>query len=187
MGRHRRRGTTATWLPTHLADAQGRVSPHSFLLALKHAETYSRENGAEEILHYEGLLKGVQVASHVRSQELMEDYPWVEAVLAPLKDLSVPCNRKELIHRWQEAQVVATIMPLIQAEDRSWLPPYILVDRPEAPQPEAALIEVLVELGVLSYLTDDRLNMPDIFRVAAGIGRKGGVQVLTHFSPQMEN
>jgi len=55
--------------------AKGQVSPRSFLLALKRAEEVSRERNAEEILHFEGLKKGVQDASRVRKQELMEDYP----------------------------------------------------------------------------------------------------------------
>ena len=37
MGRDRRRGKTYTWVPLHLADAKGQVSPRSFMLAMQRA------------------------------------------------------------------------------------------------------------------------------------------------------
>ena len=37
MGRDRRRGFPYTWIPNHLADTEGRVSPRSFLAALRTA------------------------------------------------------------------------------------------------------------------------------------------------------
>ena len=38
------------------------------------------------------------------------------------------------------------------------------------------LIEDLIELGMLLRLPDDRLQMPDVYRIAFGLGRKGGVR-----------
>jgi hypothetical protein len=180
MGRDRRRGKTYTWVPTHLADAKGQVSPRSFLLALKRAEEVSRERNAEEILHFEGLKKGVQDASQVRKQELMEDYPWIEQVLDPLKGMTVPCTKEELIRRWEEDQVVDAIRhPGKPADnDKAYLPPHAMEDRLGGQKPEEALIEALIEIGVMNRLSDERLNIPDLFRVAAGIGRKGGVRAI---------
>lgn len=44
--------------------------------------------------------------------------------------------------------------------------------------PKDALIEVVIEIGVMSRMADGRLNMPDLCRVAAGIGRRGGVRAI---------
>ena len=39
-----------------------------------------------------------------------------------------------------------------------------------------ALIQALIDIGVANRIPDGRLNIPDLFRVAAGMGRKGGVK-----------
>lgn len=44
---------------------------------------------------------------------------------------------------------------------------------------EQALIQTLIEIGVMSTIPDGRLNIPDLFRVAAGIGRRGGVRAIS--------
>ena len=40
------------------------------------------------------------------------------------------------------------------------------------------LIQDLTDLGILQPLPDGRLQMPDVYRVAFGLGRKGGVKPL---------
>lgn len=186
MGRNRRRGRTYTWLPTHLADAKGQVSPRSFLLALKHAHTATQERLADEtlLLHYEGIKQGVQEASRIRLQELQEDYPWIRQVLAPLQGMTVPCTAEELRQRWRAEGVVDAISSPppddaeAEADDRAYLPPHALEYVPPSRTPEDALIEAVIEIGVMSRIADGRLNMPDLFRVAAGIGRRGGVRAI---------
>jgi hypothetical protein len=42
--------------------------------------------------------------------------------------------------------------------------------------PEGALLLALKNIGVVEYRNESRINMPDIFRVAAGIKRRGGVR-----------
>lgn len=189
MGRDRRRGKTYTWLPTHLADAKGQVSPRSFLLALKTAHAVTRERAAKEgkLLHFDGIKQGVQEASLIRRQELEEDYPWIRTVLEPLHGMTVPCTAGELRKRWRKGKVIETIRAEAErarAEDNDaskgpYLPPHALeqVGSP-ADSEEDALIEALIEVGVMSRTADGRLNMPDLFRVAAGIGRRGGVRAI---------
>jgi hypothetical protein len=36
----------------------------------------------------------------------------------------------------------------------------------------------LKDLGVINYLSDERIQMPDVYRIAFGLGRKGGVKPL---------
>ncbi len=84
MGTNPRRGLTHTWLPNHLADAKGQVSPRSFLIAVREAQRNTQSRGHDEVLHWDGIKQGVQDASRVRVKELGEDYPWIQDVLVPL-------------------------------------------------------------------------------------------------------
>ena len=65
MGTNAKRGFTYSWIPTHLADAAGRTSPRSFLLAFKRAAEFTddRYPGHERALHYEAIQQGVAAAS----------------------------------------------------------------------------------------------------------------------------
>lgn len=189
MGTNRRRGRTYTWLPNHLADAKGQVSPRSFLIAVREAQRESRARGHREVLHWEGIKRGVQRASSVRVQELREDYPWIHTVLEPLRGQTVPCPAEAIEQRWQEAGTVAKIEHDDQAappgpeptdrgqadDGRFYLLPHALASR-SAETPEQALLQELQRIGVLRRLDDQRVDIPDLFRVAAAIGRRGGVR-----------
>ncbi|MCG5516384.1 MULTISPECIES: hypothetical protein [unclassified Ectothiorhodospira] len=181
MGPNRRRGNTFTWLPTHLADAKGQVSPRSFLVALKqaHAVTQRHYPQADVLLHYEGIKKGVQEASRLRLRELQEDYPWIQQVLEPLRGMTVPAHADELHDRWRDSGVVNNLLQAAadnsqsqEDSERPYLPPHGLEQQAQ----EETLTQVLIGIGVINRTADARLNMPDLFRVAAGIGRRGGVR-----------
>ncbi|MCK9504246.1 MAG: hypothetical protein M0Q95_08685 [Porticoccaceae bacterium] len=181
MGTNSRRGKTYTWLPTHLADARGRVTPRSFLLAIKHAQQESESGNYSEPLHYEGIKKGVAHASRVRLQELKEDYFWIDEVIGALKGLTVPTSAEELIQRWRDSQAIEKIEARVaqdNTDESTFLPPHTLESRQTQVQKEEALIAALIEIGVMSRLPDNRLNIPDLFRVAAGIKRRGGVKAV---------
>jgi len=186
MGTNRRRGRTYTWLPNHLADAKGQVSPRSFLIAVREAQRETLARGHKEVLHWEGIKRGVQDASRVRVQELGEDYPWIQMVLEPLKGQTVPCRDEEIEQSWRQAEVIAEIeqgqADALEREqsgedgnDRFYLPPHAL-DTPGATRPEAALMQELQRIGVIRRVGSDRVDIPDLFRVAASIGRRGGVR-----------
>jgi hypothetical protein len=89
---------TYTWVPTHLADAVGRVSPRSFLLAFKRAAELTDESyhNHQTALHYEAIQQGVIAASRIRVGEIKEDYPWVKPLLEAARGLTVPCDPQEL-------------------------------------------------------------------------------------------
>ncbi len=188
MGTNRRRGKTYTWVPTHLADAKGQVSPRSFLLTLKRAEEQSRERAANELLHYEGIKQGVQKASRIRLLELQEDYQWINVVLNPLRGMTVPVTFEELQQRWLENNVVDRVRRPdsydTRVEDepdhdyKPYLPPHALEGLSEGQSLEEGLVTALIEIGVMSRIADGRFNIPDLFRVGAGIGRKGGVRAI---------
>jgi hypothetical protein len=188
MGTNRRRGKTYTWLPNHLADAKGQVSPRSFLIAIREAQRETRMRGHKEVLHWEGIKRGVQDASRVRVQELGEDYPWIQTVLEPLRGQTVPCRDEEIERRWSDANVVETIEQKqaalledeqsgagLEEDGRFYLPPHAL-NAPGFSRGESALIQELQRIGVIRRVNDDRVDIPDLFRVAASIGRRGGVR-----------
>lgn len=164
MGRDRRRGVPYVWSVSHLADCRGQTSPRSFLAAVRTAAENSLEKYPEHeyALHYESIKRGVQEASKIRIDEMAEDYPWVEALCKPLAGLNVPCEFTEICDRWEN-------IPFPQ-DNQDSLPP------PHAKLGAKGYVEDLKNLGVVETMRDGRINMPDLYRVGFGLGRKGGVK-----------
>jgi hypothetical protein len=156
------------WTVGHLADGQGRTSPRSFIAAIRQAaeDTLDRYPDHQHALHFESIKRGVQNASEIRVNELAEDYPWVKAVLTPLKGLTVPVAFESIQQRWEEiypsgiqgANMGGRLPP--QHAERGW----------------SGLREDLLTLGVFEERKDGRIDMPDLYRVGFGLGRRGGVK-----------
>ena len=168
MGKDKRRGIPYTWSVNHLADGRGQTSPRSFLAAIQQAADDSRARYPqhEYALHYESLKRGIQKASEIRVTEVAEDYPWVPEVLSELRGLNVPCEYDLLRSRWEQRYPQG--------------PESIGADR--LPAQHAAggwdgIREDLVRLGLFEIKkADGRIDMPDLYRVGFGLGRKGGVK-----------
>lgn len=167
MGRDHRRGVPYIWSVSHLADGRGRASPRSFLAAIRQAAEDSLENYPDhpQPLHYESIKRGVQKASQIRVSEMAEDYPWVEKVMAPLRGLTVPCQFEVIEDRWKlefptELSGLSAQMLPPQHAGRGW--PGVRSD--------------LERLGVFEKMKDGRVNLPDLYRVGFGLGRRGGVK-----------
>jgi len=170
MGRDKRRGVPYTWSVSHLADGRGQTSPRSFLAAIRQAAEDSSERYPqhEVALHYESIKRGIQKASEIRVQEVAEDYPWVPDVLSELKGMNVPCEYAEVRSRWEEKfpngpQSIASSRLPAQHIERGW----------------GGLRDDLQRLGLIETKKDDRIDMPDLYRVGFGLGRKGGVKPKT--------
>ena len=171
MGRDRRRGFPYTWLPNHLGDARRQVSPRSFLAALRHAASDSSKPDYEYPLHYESIKRGVQEASQIRVREMQEDYPWVETLMKPLSGLSVPCSFDEIANRWERGQTLRQLRQKIKRAGVRLPPAHI-------DSGESGVRQDLEELGVFERMSDKRVNLPDVYRVGYGIGRRGGVKAV---------
>ena len=171
MGTDRRRGFPYTWIFNHLADADGQVSPRSFLAAIKKAadDTAERHPGHDKALHYDSIKRGVQEASTIRIAELREDYPWVDRLFRPLKGKVVPCGFDDIVGAWKAEGVLDSLQESI-ADDDVKLPPSQLGDGPNGVRRD------LEKLGVFQRMSDGRVNIPDVFRVGYGLGRRGGVR-----------
>lgn len=118
-----------------------------------------------------GLRAGIQGASDMRMRQLREEYGWIEQVIAPLAEQQVPCPERELFARWQEAGTLSTIA----RPQGKFLEP-IELSETDNPQP-ATILNALLRIGVAERRADNRINIPDIYRVAAKMLRKGGVKV----------
>ena len=171
MGTDRRRGSPYTWIPNHLGDSDGRVSPRSFLAALRAAaeSTSERYPECKTTLHYESIKHGVRSASQIRVREVQEDYPWVHRVMRSLERMVVPCRFEEIAERWRNKQVVDRLVEEA-GQDEVKLPPRH-IDRGAD-----GVREALESLGIFFRMRDGRVNIPDVFRVGYGLGRRGGVK-----------
>lgn len=168
MGKDRRRGVPYIWTVSHLADCRGLASPRSFLAALKQAAEDSDDRYPEHnyALHYESIKRGIQEASKIRVDEVAEDYPWVKSVLEVLEDLNVPIEFSFIKERWQAkfTDGVSSIsnnarLPA-QHQNQNW----------------EGIKDDLQSLGMLETKRDNRIDMPDLYRVGFKLGRRGGVR-----------
>ncbi len=171
MGAGAKRGRTYAWIVDHLADAFGETSPRSFITAIQKAAIF-RPRPRETVIDHSGIRAGVQDASEVRVQQLQEDYDWIDEVIKALEGLEVPCEPMSFVRRWRTKGTVSKIQERSSARN-SLLPLELQKDKGEA---ERALLNALTNIGVIEVRTEQRINVPDIFRVAARIKRRGGVR-----------
>ena len=169
MGRSNKKGRTYDWPLNHLADGHGEVTPRSFMTLMRMAALSPPFLDGQAITA-EGIRSGLRSASKVRLEQLDTEFKWIKRVLAPLARLQVPCTVAVIIERWKESDTVEAVMR--RAAAREFLPPF-------EPSPQQSndeqLIERLARGGVLTRRGDGRYDMPDLFRVAARLLRKGGV------------
>lgn len=169
-----KRGFPYTWLSNHLQDGHGQVSPRSFCAALRSAarqEVQVKEWGYA--LDYRAIQTGVRQASSIRVNEIVrEDYPWIENVMGPLRNkITVPCTETDIIALWEADDTVGKLRTKIDG-DVVKLPPQHIDEGPKG------VLKDLEGLGVIQFQSNSRIQMPDLYRIAFGIGRKGGVKPL---------
>ena len=171
MGKDRRRGFPYTWIPNHLGDTKGKVSPRSFLVALKSAAEDTRNRHADHghALHYDSIKRGVREASGIRVAELKEDYPWVDRLLKSLDGLVTPCDFAVVAKRWAERDTLGGLRAEAGSMDVK-LPPSRIEEGPDGVRQD------LESLHVFLRMHDGRVNVPDVFRIGYGLGRRGGVR-----------
>lgn len=174
MGSSTKRGKPYTWLVNHLQDGLNQVSPRSFFAAL----TTAADETPDEFrlaIDYRAIQTGVQKASQIRVQEITgEDYPWVQLVMAPLYGkLTVPCEPKEFEKIWKQQNTLVDLEEKLKAGKAAVkLPPQNL------DLGAAGILRDLELLGIVQRLMDQRVQMPDVYRIAFGLGRRGGVKPL---------
>jgi len=171
MGRSPKRGYVYTWIPTHLADALGQISPRTFLTAWREAASHGVCPASTPIDHH-GILEGVRRASEDRLIELSQDYPWVRVALEPLRGHSVPLEQAIVTNLWHSADTFKQVMKQSNDSDKPVLVPSFSTDDSN----ESTLLKALKLIGVIEVRSNGKVDVPDIFRVEAGIKRRGGVK-----------
>ncbi|WP_030884884.1 hypothetical protein [Streptomyces sp. NRRL S-1868] len=177
MGNNVRRGKTYRWLPNHLMDGHGQVSPRSFLQALSTATEVTRARHPEHdrALHHDGIRAGVQTASALRVDQVSEDTPWVRFAVEPLAGYQVPVAQSTVLNAWKEVDLPSTLADESARYEQADIPENVRTG-PRHPKDLPRLITELIELGVMTVpRSDGRLDLPDVYRIAFGLGRKGGV------------
>jgi hypothetical protein len=164
MGKDKKRGVPYIWTVGHLADGNNHTSPRSFLLAIKTAAEDSLNKTSNFPLHYESIKKGVQSASKNRVAEIAEDYPWINNLCDLLNGKNVPISFNDIEKEWIKEYpggptAIKTEKLPPQDSERGWL----------------GIKKELVRLGIFEEMRDERINMPDLFRIGFGLGRKGGI------------
>jgi hypothetical protein len=166
-----KKGKTYDWPVVHLSDAFDEVTPRSFLGLMISAAKFGPPP-EDRVLTPDGIRHGLRAASKTRVDQLHQEFPWIKGVLAPLAGLLLPQDEKEVFKTWRSAKTVFQL--LSDAEENNYLPPF----PSEAKSNERDLFTALERIGVMFRRKDERLDMPDLFRVAAKLLKKGGTTPL---------
>ena len=166
-----KKGKTYDWAFKHLADAFREVTPRSFLGLMIAAARYGFPPD-NRVITPEGLRHGLRAASKTRVDQLHQDFVWIKGVLAPLAGLLLPQEEERVFSAWKSAKTIGAVMDDAQA--KKYLPPFPPKNEPS----EADLYLALERIGVMERRNDGRIDMPDLFRVAAKLLKKGSTAPL---------
>lgn len=162
-----KKGKTYDWPITHIADAFNEVTPRSFL-GLMIAASKHATSPEDRVITPEGIRHGLREASRTRVDQLHQEFPWIKGVLAPLAGLLLPAEDKDVYRTWRQAKTIPTLKT--DAAKNAYLLPFSDGDKAS----EVDLFEALRKIGVMFQRKDNRIDMPDLFRVAAKLLKKGG-------------
>ena len=166
-----KKGRTYDWPLAHLADGHDEVTPRSFLGLLIGAAKYAGV-GATRVITPEGIRHGLRTASQNRVDQLHQEFPWIKGVLAPLDGLLLPQEREGVFKVWKAAKTVKALKVDATAKD------YLLPIPSSVLNQEEGLLSALQDIGVMFVRKDERVDMPDLYRVAARLLKKGGTAPL---------
>jgi hypothetical protein len=90
-----------------------------------------------------------------------------------LAGVIVPCELQSIFDRWVESNTIKTILDAARDPVNGFLPPF------PVPAKKGSELELLADamqrIGLLSVRDDRRVDIPDLFRVAALMLKKGGI------------
>lgn len=162
-----KKGKTYDWPIKHLADAFAEVTPRSFLGLMIAASKYGGVSDDRAITP-EGIRHGLRAASKTRVDQLHQEFLWIKGVLAPLAGLLLPQDDKEVFKAWRKTKTLEQL--IVDTKMNNYLPPFEV----EKGTSERDIFLALERIGVMFSRKDGRLDMPDLFRVAAKLLKKGG-------------
>jgi hypothetical protein len=165
MGSGPRKGDSFNWVPEHAEDANQRLLPRSFLHILREAAKSAQERGplpAGEAcpLRPGDVVAGLAKASELRLRDLLDEDPWIEQVRDALAGLEVPAPEEEWLRR-----LAVRWLPGDPDRARSTLP---------ADTEPAQVLALLCRRGVVQPRSNGLYSVPDIYRPALKLKRRGG-------------
>ena len=165
LGANARKGDSFTWIPSHVEDANGRLLPRPFLHVLRLAakEALGREadrQGAFPMIPSD-ITRSFDAVSVLRLREVLDEDPWIAQVAPHLSGMVVPAPLGEWVERVSHVRWSAPSPD----EPRATL---------DAGTPPEEVVERLRARGILERRSDDRFNVPEIYRAALAVKRKGG-------------
>ncbi|MFE4213615.1 hypothetical protein [Streptomyces sp. NPDC056844] len=169
MGTDRRKGHTYTWVPNHLQDGKGQVSPRTWLSTLCKAAKLTDARFASHAvpLHYEAIRDSLSFASKIRVEELQDDIGWAALAVQQLEEGQVPMEPSGVHYAWLKGSLAAKVRSALENESEG--------SGPRDVDDSVSLLRELIELGVMTKRSDGSIDLPDIYRLAFDIGRRGGV------------
>ncbi|MCW5236365.1 hypothetical protein D5047_08680 [Verminephrobacter eiseniae] len=178
MGKSATKGHSYPYIYNHLSDGLGRVAPRTFLTALRAALNSASRQYAERphVIHHEAIKDGVRGASTARVAELREEYQWIDPALQCIKDQqkTVPISKRDLEEIWLKDN--ASVLQMIEnLRDKALVPWRNGASNPEKVEQLRATLE---QIGIVKSRQKDggeRMELPDIYRLAYKIGRHGGI------------
>ena len=159
------------WPYKHLGDSQGKVTPRSFIKLFVEAAKFDQAP-ALQVISAKGIQHGLREASKVRVDQLGLEYKWVKRALAPLAGIAVPCEPEAIFHRWSESDTIKVILDAASDDQNGFLPPFLV---PSKGDEFVLLANAMQRIGLISVREDNRIDIPDLFRAAAMMLRRGGV------------
>ncbi len=161
MGANAKKGITYRWIPNHLQDAGGRISPRSFLklFALAAQSRIPHLSFIEQntlLLQPSDLQGALMHTSDDRIRELQEEYPWLESLKTSLENLKVPMQKEVFLDA---------------IKSTTWTPE----KRPPVTKSEE-ILQYLLQLGIVEIRSDGRINIPEIYLYGFKVKRKGGLK-----------
>lgn len=171
-----KKGNTYDWPINHLADAFREVTPRSFLGLMIGAAKFGPAPD-DRVITANGMLNGLRAASKTRVDQLHQEFAWIKGVLAPLAGLLMPKEPDEVYDVWRRAGTVKAVIE--DSKNKNYLPPFPITDGVS----ERDLFIAMQDIGVMSRRPGGRkdppgyfrIDMPDLYRVAAKLLKKGAV------------
>lgn len=166
MGKDPKRGISYSWVPNHIQDANGEISPRPFLKCFMFAamELCDHQGDVEKLeadrlISPTSLQGAIAEVSKDRVNELVsEEYGWLEVLGRKLNGQTMLMERSEFLkylvpENWPE-------------KERETLPGSTTEE----------LLGALENLGIFFETEDGRINAPEIYLHGFGLKRRGGIK-----------
>ncbi|MBQ0985986.1 hypothetical protein KBZ10_15955 [Streptomyces sp. F63] len=150
------------------------LSPRTWLYALGRAAAVTGERYAGQVpLHYEAnrtMRRSATASAAPRRSGSTNSGRTSAGPRRPIGQLAggrVPMEPSVVHAHWRQGELAARLREALAEESEGSGPRE--VDNP------VALIEELTDLGVMTTRPNGAIDLPDVYRLAFGIGRRGGV------------